>query len=779
MSNYSFDSLLPSDFEELCRDLLEPYLGVKLKAFTNGPDKGIDLRHTPAHSIENSFIKKPWIVQCKHYAGSRFSDLKKAIKKEIPKIQQLNPERYVVATSLGLTPPNVDTLLQLLHPYCKSQEDILGKTDLNQLLSQHPEIEQRHPKLWVTSEAVLQQVLHNDIFQQSALTREAIEKRLKLYVYTDRYRDASKTFNDHHVAVIAGPPGVGKTTLAEMLILDYLREGWELVRARKDVDEAYKLYSKEPMKKQIFYYDDFLGQVSSREKLSKNEDSAIVDFVRSVSKTKHKRFILTAREYILAQARTVHERLTSEEFDIFKFVIECEDYDDFSKAHILANHLYFQNVPRRHIRYLVDKNRYKKIVWHRNYSPRIIETMTKPSTSRETKPSRFFDDFLGRLDNPEELWKPAFENQISEAARHLVVTLATLGEVALDRLEQEFKNYYQGRCKLYHWQYHPNSFRKACEELDGDFIQFNNEEDESFDFNGTVIKFGKREAEVSVVFSNPSLIDYVGNYLRDNSSEVSDILKTCNSFEQISSLGNKLHVLVPLRNEASVRFHDESALSDAIVRCFESKPIGMWWLYNLRRLNFCLELCKWHENGPVRKTTLTLLSNNVEKLEWFRDLGDAIDVSDSVTHADWIPDEQRQKLNQTYKQCFLHEDSYDGENIDDLRKALDWVGGHDSQFSVDEMNEVRVLIENAIQADVEAQLSDHGNDEDVIGGLLHDVEEIAREFELDLYESKSMIESRFNEMPTYDDRDDDGVPSSRHTAEASRSIDGLFDSLLQ
>lgn len=269
MSDYTFTTLAPNEFEDLSKDLLERHLRVPLQAFTSGRDCGIDFRHAPA-------IGQSWIVQCKHYAGSRFADLKRSVSKEVTKLHRLKPQRYILATSCGLTPGNVDDLYDLLDPYCTSKHDILGKSDLNAILRNNGDVERRHPKLWITSEAVLNRVLHNDVFVQSDMTRESILRRLSLYVYTCRFEEAQKKLNEDRVCIISGVPGVGKTVLAEMLLVEHLMDGWELVTIHQNVSEGLRALQANPDSKQVFYYDDFLGQVSSGEKLAKNEDGALL-----------------------------------------------------------------------------------------------------------------------------------------------------------------------------------------------------------------------------------------------------------------------------------------------------------------------------------------------------------------------------------------------------------------------------------------------------------------------------------------------------------------------
>jgi hypothetical protein len=47
MADYDFRTLSPHDFELLCRDLLQEWLGVTLESFTMGRDSGLDFRIYP------------------------------------------------------------------------------------------------------------------------------------------------------------------------------------------------------------------------------------------------------------------------------------------------------------------------------------------------------------------------------------------------------------------------------------------------------------------------------------------------------------------------------------------------------------------------------------------------------------------------------------------------------------------------------------------------------------------------------------------------------------
>src|SRR6185437_16540921 len=98
MARYDFRSLSSQDFEELVRDLLQAEWKVALEAFKAGRDKGIDLRYSFADGGKT-------VIQCKHFVGSGFAKLLADLKNsERPKIELHHPARYVVATSVPLSP---------------------------------------------------------------------------------------------------------------------------------------------------------------------------------------------------------------------------------------------------------------------------------------------------------------------------------------------------------------------------------------------------------------------------------------------------------------------------------------------------------------------------------------------------------------------------------------------------------------------------------------------------------------------------------------------------
>ena len=154
-----------------------------------------------------------------------------------------------------------------------------------------------------------------------------------------------KILGQYNYCIISGIPGIGKTTLAQVLTTWFMDQGYELIAARENVQEAIDSFHAD--KKQVIYFDDFLGRSSLGEALGKNEDEGILCLLKAARESLNKRVIFTTREYILEQARENFEKLSGKELEIAKCILDLESYTRAHRARILYNHVYFSNLLAR------------------------------------------------------------------------------------------------------------------------------------------------------------------------------------------------------------------------------------------------------------------------------------------------------------------------------------------------------------------------------------------------------------------------------------------------
>src|ERR1035441_4682119 len=138
---------------------------------------------------------------------------------------------------------------------------------------------------------------------------ERIQRNIPRFVQGASFTKAMDLLIDQRVLAISGVPGIGKTTLAEMLLFAFLEQGFEPVVIQAEIAEGKRLYRQG--ERQIFYFDDFLGQFflgDRGERLGRNQDAALVDFIDMVRGSKDAFFILTTRDHLLQQALASSER---------------------------------------------------------------------------------------------------------------------------------------------------------------------------------------------------------------------------------------------------------------------------------------------------------------------------------------------------------------------------------------------------------------------------------------------------------------------------------------
>lgn len=483
--SYTFASLLPADFEDLARDLIGAECGVRFEGFTAGPDGGIDGRHATASG--------DIILQSKHYVNSGFARLARTMSKERAAVEILAPARYILATSRPLTPQNKDRLAANIGPSLKSTGDIFGPTELNSLLKSYPKIEQAHIKLWLSSTGVLERLLNSKLYEQSATTIDEIAAKVRVFATNPSLETARKKLEKNRVIIVSGPPGVGKTTLAEMLANLYISRGWEFIAIRSLEDGFSAIRDS---KRQVFFFDDFLGRIALDTAALAASDSEVAMFIRRVRRSKNARFILTTRAYLLEEAKAVSEHLADPRVSINTYLLDVRAYTRLIRARILYNHLAVGRTSERHVRALVGSGRVKQIVDHRNYNPRVVEWMTDSLNLDEVSPEAYADEFLATLKNPKRLWDTAFSKHISPRGRHLLIALffrSQYGE-EIGSLRNAFSTLHDAFCQKYGLPSGPKDFEEALRGLEGSFVNISGE---------------------TVSMINPSLRDYLADYLND------------------------------------------------------------------------------------------------------------------------------------------------------------------------------------------------------------------------------------------------------------------------
>ncbi|MFF1706197.1 restriction endonuclease [Streptomyces sp. NPDC058252] len=539
LETFELSRLTDFDFEAVCKDVFEEEFGVSLEIFASGADGGVDLRHVYSDGSE-------LIIQCKHWHRSSRAKLVDYVSKvEAPKVARLKPARYVLATSLTLTKGAKDKLATALQPYVKSPGDIFGKDEIDALLRKHEIVVRRHLRLWLTSASVLNSLLAKNIVTRSQALARELEQTLLTYADNPSHAQALEILEARRVLVIAGIPGIGKTTLAHILSAQYLSDGYELIEISEDAEEANRVWDDKV--KQVYYYDDFLGQTTLDEKLGKNEDGRLLALMKRVARDPLKRFILTTREYILAQAKQRYERLDRHSFDAQMCVLDLRKYTFHCRASILYNHIYNSPLPADVKASFASPRVYRPIIEHRNFNPRIVAATLAEAELLSDRPDLAPADVLANLDDPHRLWDHIVTHQLSSTdVRLLRVVLSFLSDVRMKDL--------QGL-----WGLYGESLRDLKNSLSV--------------LDGTMLKTSRQFGEIYVGFHNPSVRDYFINLVQSDTAELVLLIGLVRYYEQFETLWLQFPVpgggpMLPTYKEC------KRELEEAATAAFRSPPFG-------------------------------------------------------------------------------------------------------------------------------------------------------------------------------------------------------------
>lgn len=522
MARYNFDVLDDYEFETLCRDLLNEEQMIDIKtnhglrtkdegnyilnftSFKKGKDGGVDLY------FDNENITV--IGQVKQ-ASNGFNALmgslrqKKNGKNEVDKVRELNPSKYIFMTSAPLSLKNKKALQEFFAPFIIKDSDIYGKEDLERLLGRFQNIERMYVKLYFDNPAVLQRLLTVGTLSGSDFTLRAIQGKLDNFVQTDNFTKALSIIDRTNTLIIRGLPGVGKSTLADILSLYYVEAGYKFIEILGIDNEIEQLLNED--EKYIFYYDDFLGANTLILGDTLRNEGKLTRLLRRISQSRTKKIVLTSRNNIINKAKLNSENLERFFGAVDSFEVDITQLSNRERSQILEKHISLNGVPNA----ILTQALKNIIIEHRNFSPRLIAFIT--ANYKDYFEHSSFETFaISTLNNPEEVWKFGYSKHIGHAARIYLNHLFLFGKACEANTFRESYNLrirYESVKNSYLLTY--DEFRDSTKEMDNTFIKISLDSD-----------YGGLNQNID--FINPSFVDFLIAEIKANRSMIVDSVRS-------------------------------------------------------------------------------------------------------------------------------------------------------------------------------------------------------------------------------------------------------------
>lgn len=572
---YDFRSLSPIDFELLVRDLLQAELGITMESFGPGKDGGIDFRFAMA--------SQDVVVQAKHHVEGGARSLLRAAAKEDCKVLKLAPSRYILVTSLSLTPELKRKVIQAMPTTPVSAGDVIGREDLNNFLGLHPHVLRQHFKLWLTSTEVLERILHSAVYNRTDAELDRIKQLVPKFVHNASVAEAETILEDRGALIIAGEPGVGKTTLGRMLLWLHMEQNWK-VFVVDDLQEAMAVST--AGEKRLIFLDDFLGQISLTNELLGKVDQRLPVFLDRLRNNKDLRFILTTRLYLLNQAQIQSDKLSSARVAASKMILNVGVYTRIIKAKVVFNHIYFSDLVDEEKARLLDGDFFLKMIDHRNFSPRLIELLTSADYYSVDDES-IQATVLRVLDNPSELWDRPYRSHLSADARCLLWAIFFTGlYIGKDLCLQLFKRIAANAGQQIASADAVSRFRTGLKELSGSFVEVGDKE---------------------ISFANPGIRDFLSKvFIDDHLLPV--VVRSVSTFYEFRSAWNFFRTNITLCRS---QFGDHDQWTEAMNRIQ-----GHWSTTAIESLRLILEMIEHlpslHFKSLLGKVVSDLKSQGIE-----------------------------------------------------------------------------------------------------------------------------------------------------------------------
>jgi hypothetical protein len=411
VAEYRLDELGWFQFERLCQSLLKARCGLGVEAWGGRGDLGRDayaegpLRFPGEEENGGPFVFQAKFVAGANAAGSRpMRALLKGVRAELAEIAKREekgsweePRFYTLLTNTPLTAARRKEVKKALKKGLAKTTTItiLGAGDIDGMLDDSKDtVRLAFPQILGLRDifALLNETVNKDIINRSKVALSMGAELAKTFVATGAYEEALGVLRRRHFVVLTGPPEMGKTTIARIIALARLSEGWEAYECRGP-DDLLRVHDSE--KPQVFVADDAFGSTEYQpEKGSQWADE--LERILQMLDARHW-LLLTSRP---APLRTALEKLylqgAAEDFPKpQEVIVNASKLTEKEKAQMLYRHAK-NSVESEEGRALIAKHAVA-MVRHKDFTPlrirhfvtqRLPEIMELPEAKRQAEMGR-------------------------------------------------------------------------------------------------------------------------------------------------------------------------------------------------------------------------------------------------------------------------------------------------------------------------------------------------------------------------------------------------------
>ena len=380
---------------------------------------------------------------------------------------------------------------------------------------------------------------------------------------------------------------------------------------------------------------------------------------------------------------------------------------------------------------------------------------------------------MANLDTPTRIWEHVFENQLSEPAKHLLLVLASLpSRVFIEDLEFSFNAFYKHTAEKYGFARHSRDFKRALKELEGNFLSIN----EVDVYEGS---------DLTIQFHNPSVQDFLDNYLLTNKEQVNNLFGSARFFEQNEYLWNnitkdsKKGMLNQFLNSLHRTIESEACL---LVNYISGKHkrynVGRYPIFFDTRVSYVLAIVKDSQCNYSRQIFDKIIAILIKRLQ--QGSGDKKGLLSLIKvlaedSFNYVTD--KAKFIEVITTFFKSDLNY----VEDYSYLLDYNNLVSAEFPDAEFNKLSSQFHKIYEREVESYLCDDDKDPESLRKLVETLDDVASYFDIDVNDSLDELEGWAKELEerSYEpDYDDEYRGTSGGSDDSSEAIEELFDTLL-